>query len=110
MLVRIDFQRLLQQQPSCLQDGQLLMEFLIEHCRDKNFDICDHQYWLEYHSTNSPKSLSSVDYHILQPFQYLEAAAKPKQVTPCCELENIDDLQVSLHWPFNFATLLERTE
>jgi hypothetical protein len=43
-LVRVDFQKSLQQYPSCLQDGRFLVEFFIEHHRDKNLDICNRWY------------------------------------------------------------------
>jgi hypothetical protein len=68
-LSRVDFQRSLQQYPNCLQDGRILMEFFIKHHRDKNLDVCNRRYRLEYHNTNSQKFLST-DYHILQPSQY----------------------------------------
>jgi hypothetical protein len=74
-LARVNFQQSLQQHPHCLQDGRFLMEFFIEHHRDHALDVCYRRYWLEYHKTNSHKSMS-IDYHILQPSQYSEATAK----------------------------------
>jgi hypothetical protein len=103
-LVRVDFQKSLQQHPSCLQDGRFLVEFFIEHHIDKNLDICNRWYWIEYQGSNSHKSLS-VDYHILQHSQYSEATARSKQLTPYREWVNIDDSEVSLHGPFDFATM-----
>jgi hypothetical protein len=106
-LVRIDFQRSLQQYPNCLQDGRFLMEFFIEHHRDQNLDICTRRYWLEYHKTNSHKSIS-VDYHILQPSQYSENTARSMGLIPYREWIQVDDPSITLHGPFNFATLNNR--
>jgi hypothetical protein len=64
-LVQINFHKQsLQQYPNCLQDGRFLIEFFMEHHRDKHIDTCNRRYWLECHKTNSHKSLS-VDYYIL---------------------------------------------
>jgi hypothetical protein len=106
-LARVDFQRSLQHFPTCLQNGRFLMEFFIEHHRDKNLDICNRRYWLEYHKTNSHKSLST-DYHILQPSQYSETTAKSMGLVPYREWIQIDDPSITLHGPFNFATLHNR--
>jgi hypothetical protein len=109
----MDFQKLLEQHPRCLQDGQFLAEIFMEHHRDKKLDICDHRTAridIEYqHSTKSHKSclttIISVDFHSLQPSQYLEAAAKSEQLTPYRKWVNIDDSKVLLHGQFNFAKL-----
>jgi hypothetical protein len=106
-LVHVDFRRSLRQYPNCLQDGRFLIEFFIEHHRDKHLDICDRRYWLEYHQTNSQKFLST-DYHILQPSQYSEDTAKSMGLVPYREWIQIDDSSVTLHGPFNFATLNNR--
>jgi hypothetical protein len=103
-LVRIDFKKSLQQHPSCLQDSRFLAEFFIEHYRDKNLDISSRRYWLEYHSSNSHKTLS-VDYHIIQPSQYSEATAKSKWLVPYPEWIHIDDDAIAIHGPFDFAKL-----
>jgi hypothetical protein len=103
-LARVDLHRSLQQYPNCLQDGRFLMEFFIEHHRDKNLDICSRRYWLEYHKTNSHKSLS-MNYHILQPSQYSEATAKSMGLVPYREWMQVNDPSVVLHGPFDFATL-----
>jgi hypothetical protein len=83
------------------------MEFFIEHHRDKNLDICNRRYWLEYHKTNSYKSLS-VDYHIVQPSQYSEATATSMSLVPYRQWMQVNDPSVALHGPFNFATLNHR--
>jgi hypothetical protein len=106
-LAQIDFHRSLQQYPTCLQDGRFLMEFFIEHHRDQSLDICNRQYWLEYHKTNSHKSIS-VDYHILQPSQYSAGMASSMGLTPYREWIQVDDPSVVLHGPFNFVTLNNR--
>jgi hypothetical protein len=66
--------------------------------------LCNHRYWLEYHKTNSHKSLS-VDYHILQPSQYSETTAKSMDLVPYRQWVQVDNQSVALHGPFNFATL-----
>jgi hypothetical protein len=106
-LVKIDFKRSLQQHPQCLQDGRFLAEFYIEHHRDKKLDICNRRYWLEYHKSNSHKTLS-VEYHILQPSQYSEAMAASKLLVPYREWISIDDPDQAIHGPFDFATLNNR--
>jgi HKD family nuclease len=106
-LVKIDFKRSLQQHPQCLQDGRFLAEFYIEHYRDKKLDICNRRYWLEYHKSNSHKSLS-VEYHILQPSQYSEATAASKHLVPYRAWIHIDDSDQAIHGPFEFATLNNR--
>jgi hypothetical protein len=103
-LVRVDFEKSIRQHPSCLQDGRFLVEFCIDHHRDKNIDICSRRYWLEYHKSNAHKTLSA-NYHILQPSQYSFEIAKSKQLVPYREWINLDDiLGVSLHGPFDFVT------
>jgi hypothetical protein len=106
-LIRVNFLKSIQQHPSCLQDGRFLAEFYIEHHRDKQHDITHRRYWLEYHESNSHKSIS-VDYHIIQPSQYSESVATSKRLTPYREWINIDDPDILLHGPFNFATLNNR--
>jgi hypothetical protein len=106
-LVQINFHKSLQQYPNCLQDGRFLIEFFIEHHRDKHIDICNCRYWLEYHTTNSHKSLS-VDCHILQPSQYSETTAQSMNLVPYRQWIQVDDPLVALHGPFNFATLNNR--
>jgi hypothetical protein len=90
-----------------LQDGRFLAEFYIEHYRDKKLDICNRRYWLEYHKSNSHKSLS-VEYHILQPSQYSEATAASKHLVPYRAWIHIDDSDQAIHGPFEFATLNNR--
>jgi hypothetical protein len=102
-LVRIDLKKSLQQHPSCLQDGQFLAEFFIEHI----LDISSRRYWLEYHSSNSQKTLFE-DYHIIQPSQYSEATAKSKWLVPYREWIHIDDHAIAIHGPFDFAKLNSR--
>ena len=97
----------MQQHASCLQDGGFLAVFFIEHHRDKQHDLTHRRYWLEYHESNSHKSIS-VDYHIIQPSQYSETVATSKQLTPYREWINIDNPDILLHGPFNFATLNNR--
>jgi hypothetical protein len=99
--------RSLQQHPQYLQDGRFLAEFYIEHHRDKKLDICNRRYWLEYHKSNSHKTLS-VEYHILQPSQYSEAMAASKLLVPYREWISIDDPDQAIHGPFDFATLNNR--
>jgi hypothetical protein len=107
-LVRVDFHRSLQQHPTCLQDGRFLVDFFIEHHRDKHLDMCTRRYWVEYHKNNSYKSLS-LDYHIiLQPSQYSENTAMSMGLTPYREWVQLDDSSITLHGPFNFATLNNR--
>jgi hypothetical protein len=106
-LVRVDFHRLLQQHPTCLQDGRVLVDFFIEHHRDKNLDVCTRRYWVEYHKTNSHKSIS-LDYHIIQPSQHSENTAMSMGLTPYREWIQINDPSITLHGPFNFATLNNR--
>jgi hypothetical protein len=106
-LIRVNFLKSIQQHPSCLQDGRFLVEFFIEHHRDKQLDITQRRYWLEYHRSDSHKSIS-VDYHIIQPSQYSESVAASKRLTPYREWLNIDNSEILLHGPFNFATLNNR--
>ena len=106
-LAPVNFQKSLQQYPNCLQDGRFLMEFFIEHHRDRNLDICNRRYWLEYHKTNSYKKLS-VDYHILQPSQYSDATATSMELVPYREWMQVEDPSDALHGPFDFATLNHR--
>jgi hypothetical protein len=103
-LARVDLCRSLQQYPNCLQDGRFLMKFFIEHYQDKNLDICNRIYWLEYHKTNSHKSLS-MNYHILQSSQYSEATAQSMGLVPYRKWMQASDPSVVLHGPFDFATL-----
>jgi hypothetical protein len=65
-LAHVDFQQSIRQYPNCLQDGRFLMEFFIEHHRDKHLVVCNRRYWSDYHQTNLQRFLST-DYYILQP-------------------------------------------
>ena len=106
-LVRINLEKSLQHHPQCLQDGRFLAEFYIEHYRDIKIKACHRRFWLEYHKTNSYKTLSS-DYHILQPSQYSETAATRLNLIPFRDWIQIDDPAISIHGPFEFATLQGR--
>ena len=106
-LVRINLEQSLQHHPQCLQDGRFLAEFYIEHYRDIKIKACHRRFWLEYHKTNSHKTLSS-DYHILQPSQYSETAAKRLHLIPFRDWIQIDDPAINIHGPFEFATLQGR--
>jgi hypothetical protein len=48
-LIQVNFEKSIQQQPACLQNGRFLVDFYIEHHRDKSLDIRDRRFWLEYH-------------------------------------------------------------
>jgi hypothetical protein len=50
-LVRVDFRASLSKNPSCLQNGRFLVEFLIQHHRDTILDIRQRKFWLEYASS-----------------------------------------------------------
>jgi hypothetical protein len=93
--------------PKLPQDGRFLMEFFIEHHRDKHLDIYSRKYWLEYHQTKFQKFLST-DYHILQPSQYSKDTAKSMGLVPYREWMQIADSSVTLHGLFNCATLNNR--
>jgi hypothetical protein len=106
-LVTINFETSLRHHPSCLQDGRFLAKFLIAHHRDAKLDISDRRFWLEYNFSNPPKCLG-IDYHILQPLQYSAATEKSKQLVSYREWINISDPELTIHGPFNFATLNNR--
>jgi hypothetical protein len=38
-LIQVNFEKSIQQQPACLQNGRFLVDFYIEHHRDKSLDI-----------------------------------------------------------------------
>jgi hypothetical protein len=49
-LVRVAFSDSTSLSPSCLQDGQFLMEFYTLHHADVRFNASNQRYWLQYHS------------------------------------------------------------
>jgi hypothetical protein len=101
-LIRVDLKPSLQQHPRCLQDGRFLVEFFIEHHRDKTLDIRDRRYWLEYHRSNSKKHIA-VDYHIIQPSQFSEKTADAKHLITYREWIQLNDASILIHGPFEFA-------
>jgi hypothetical protein len=106
-LVQVNFTKSIQQQPTCLQNGRFLMDFYIEHHRDGALDIRDRRFWLEYHRSNSHKTIST-RYHILQPSQFSERTATNKDLVPYREWINLSDPTVNLLGPFDFATINNR--
>jgi hypothetical protein len=107
-IVRVDFRgSLLQKNPSCLQNGRFLVEFFIEHHGDSTLDIRERHFWVEYHRSNSHKTLSTA-YHILQPSQFSEKIALDKNLVSYREWIQLSDPSILLHGPFNFATIHDR--
>jgi hypothetical protein len=106
-LVQVNFTKSIQQQPACLQNGRFLVDFYIEHHRDGRLDIRDCRYWLEYHRSNTHKTIST-RYHILQPSQFSERTARNKDLVPYREWINLSDPAVNLLGPFKFATINNR--
>jgi hypothetical protein len=105
--VRIDFHSSLKKNPSCLHNGRFLVEFFIEHHRDSTLDIRERRFWLEYHRSNSHKTLST-SYHIIQPSQYSEKLASDKNLVSYREWIQLNDPLILLHGPFDFANINNR--
>jgi hypothetical protein len=55
-LIQVNFEKSIQQQPACLQNERFLVDFYIEHHRDKPLDIRDRRFWLEYHKIKLPQN------------------------------------------------------
>jgi hypothetical protein len=105
-LIQVNFEKSIQQQPACLQNGRFLVDFYIEHHQDKSLDIRDRSFWLEYHKSNSHKTIST-QYHILQPSQFSSKTATDKDLVPYREWLNLSD-PTTLSGPFEFATINQR--
>jgi hypothetical protein len=106
-LVRVDFKSSLQKNPGCLQNGRFLMEFFVQRHRDSTLDIRQRRFWLEYHTSNSHKTLST-SYHIIQPSQYSEQIALDKNLVSYREWIQLNGPSICLHGPFDFAFLHNR--
>jgi hypothetical protein len=106
-LVQVNFTKSIQQQPACLQNGRFLVDFYIEHHRDRALDIRDRRFWLEYHRSNAHETILT-SYHILQPSQFSERTATNKDLVPYREWINLSDPTVNLLGPFSFAIINNR--
>jgi hypothetical protein len=71
--------------PSCLQDGQFLVEFYTLHYNNVRFNAINQRYCLQYHLIGkyaTPKS--STQTHLIRPSDTSEALATKQHLVPFC--------------------------
>jgi hypothetical protein len=105
-LVRVAFSNSTSLSPSCLQDGQFLMEFYTLYHADVWFNPYNQQYWLQYHSIGDIATpTSSTTTHLIQPSDTLEAHAARHQLVPFCRWINLLHSSTLLHGHFKLASV-----
>jgi len=98
--------RLVRVSPSCLQDGQFLMEFYTLHHADVRFNASNQQYWLQYHSIGDIATPTpSTTTHLIRPSDTLEAHAARHRLLPFRRWINLLHSGTLLHRPFKFASV-----
>jgi hypothetical protein len=105
-LVRVAFSDITLLSPSCLQDGQFLVEFYTLHHADVRFNAANQQYWLQYHAFGKIATpTSSTQTHLIQPSDTSEAHAACHHLVPFCRWVNLLHSGTLLHGPFEFASV-----
>jgi hypothetical protein len=103
-LVRVAFQDSTSLSPSCLQDGQFIVEFYTLHHEDVRFNASNKQFWLQCHNSgNITTPTSSMATHLIQPSDTLEAYATRLSLVPFHRWVNLTHSDTYIHGPFNFA-------
>jgi hypothetical protein len=106
-LVQLDFAQSMAKSPSCLHDGNFIMNFYICHPKDIQLPSNHQRYWLEYHKLLSPKRLH-VQYHLIQPSDLSPKIATSENLVPYREWVNLKDPAINLNGPIEFATINNR--
>jgi hypothetical protein len=105
-LVRVAFSNSTSLSPSCLQDGQFLMEFYTLHHADVRFNASNQRYWLQYHSIGDIATpTSSTTTHLIRPSDTSEAHAARHQLVSFHRWINLLHSGTLLHGPFEFVSV-----
>jgi hypothetical protein len=105
-LVRVAFSDSTLLSPSCLQDGQFLLEFYTLHHANVRFNAANQQYWLQYHAFDKIATpTSSTQTHLIWPSDTSEAHAARHHLVPFCHWVNLLHSGTLLHGPFKFASV-----
>jgi hypothetical protein len=108
-LVRIAFTDSMALSPSCLQDGQILVEFDTLHHADIHFNAINQQYWLQYHSMGDISTpFSSTTMHLIRPSDTSKAHAAHLHLMPFLCWINLTHSDMLLYSPFEFTTINAR--
>jgi hypothetical protein len=104
--VRVAFSDSTSFSPSCLQDGQFLMEFYTLHHADVWFNASNQRYWLQYHSIGDIATPTpSTRTHLIQPSDTSEVHAAHHRLVPFRRWINLLHSSTLLHGCFEFASV-----
>lgn len=105
-LARVNLQRSTSLHSSCLQDGKFLMEFYTCHPNDSRYCAINQRHWLHYQPVDyvNDASVTSAT-HLVKPSDTSEAYAQRHHLVVTSMWLNINDPDVFIHGPFNFATI-----
>lgn len=106
-LVQLDFGLSMKLHPSCLQDGKFIVNFYIEHVNDASVNLTEKRFWLEYHYASNVKTIGS-RFHLIQPSAVSGKIARDRNLTPYREWVYLQQDEILIHGPFNFATVNNR--
>ena len=105
-LVHVAFSNSTSLSPSCLQDGQFLMEFYTIHHANVRFNASNQRYWLQYHSIGDIATPTpSTTTHLIPPSDTSEAQSACHRLVPFCRWINLLHSGTLLHGPFEFASV-----
>jgi hypothetical protein len=105
-LVRIAFADSTALYPSCLQDGQFLVEFYTLHHTDVRFNAINQRYWLQYNSINNISTPSpSTATHLIRLSDTSEPHASRLWLVLFRRWINLTHSDTLLHGLFEFATV-----
>jgi hypothetical protein len=90
--------------PSCMQDGKFLVEFLISHPSDKQYNEPNKRYWTEFHQSFGSYKLHE-KYHLVKPSIDRIAFCKQNSLVAFSQWVYLNHNDVLLHGPFNFAII-----
>jgi hypothetical protein len=102
-LVQLDLEQTLNNHPQALQDGKLLVNFLICHPDDHQFNAPNQRYWPEYHELQGRFAVNST-YHLVKPSPNNSQYLRQKNLTPFSQWIHLSE-ETFIHGPFDFAVI-----
>lgn len=105
-LVRVALRDSMAVHPSCLQDGQFLVDFYILHPADVRYNAVNQRYWIHYHPFGDAVAANSdLDSHLIRPSDTSDDYARRHHLVPCRRRVNLLHSDTYICGPFEFATI-----
>ena len=79
----------------------------LSEIHDKHINLLDQRYWIEYHSIDGQRMLSS-KYYLIPPSNLSHQVAQSKLIHPYRKWVNFKDEAHYIHIPFDFNTINNR--